>query len=71
MLSRCARLPVVEVPSGFIVLKCRWVVERTFAWLGKTKAHGQDYEMPTETAAPLVYEVMIRLMVRRVAKSAP
>jgi transposase len=62
---------VVEVPKGFVVLKRRWVVERTFAWLGKSRRMAKDYEALIETAENLVYEVMIRLMVRRLAKGPP
>ncbi|GGO33531.1 IS5 family transposase [Deinococcus humi] len=61
----------VEVPKGFVVLKRRWVVERTFAWLGKSRRLAKDYEALVETAENLVYEVMIRLMVRRLAKFPP
>ena len=62
---------VVEVPKGFVVLKRRWVVERTFAWLGKSRRMAKDDEALIETAENLVYEVMIRLMVRRLAKDPP
>ncbi|WP_255411737.1 IS5 family transposase [Deinococcus sp. NW-56] len=62
---------VVEVPKGFVVLKRRWVVERTFAWLGKSRRMAKDYEALVETAENMVYEVMIRLMVRRLAKGPP
>ncbi len=62
---------VVEVPKGFVVLKRRWVVERTFAWLGKSRRMAKDDEALVETAENLVYEVMIRLMVRRLAKGPP
>ncbi|MHA0043694.1 IS5 family transposase [Deinococcus sp. PEB2-63] len=61
----------VEVPKGFVVLKRRWVVEQTFAWLGKSRRMAKDYEALVETAENLVYEVMIRLMVRRLAKPSP
>jgi len=61
---------VVEIPAGFVVLKRRWVVERTFAWLGKSRRMAKDYEALVDTAENLVYEVMVRLMVRRLARSA-
>jgi len=56
--------PPIVVPDGFVVLKRRWVVERTFAWLGKSRRMSRDYEGLAETAENLVFEVMIRLMVR-------
>lgn len=61
--------PPVEVPEGFVVLKRRWVVERTFAWLGKSRRMAKDYERLTSTSENLVFEVMIRLMIKRLAKS--
>ncbi|WP_245895938.1 transposase [Deinococcus irradiatisoli] len=61
----------MEVPKGFVVLKRRWVVERSFAWLGKSRRMAKDYQALLETAENLVYEVMIRLMVCRLASSAP
>jgi len=62
---------VVEVPKGFVVLKRRWVVERTFAWLGKSRRMAKDDEALAQTAENLVYELVIRLMMRRLAKSPP
>jgi putative transposase len=59
--------PVIEKPVGFVVLKRRWVVERTFAWLGKSRRMSRDFEALPETSENLVYQVMIRLMLRRLA----
>ena len=60
--------PPVYVPEGFVVLKRRWVVERTFSWFGKSRRMSRDYEASAETTENLIYEVMIRLMVRRLAR---
>lgn len=60
--------PPIEVPAGFVVLKRRWVVERTFAWLGKSRRMSRDFEALPATSENLVYEVMIRLMLRRLAR---
>ncbi len=57
-------------PKGFIVLPRRWVVERTFAWIGRNRRMSRDYEFLAETTEALVYVAMIRLMVRRLAKGA-
>ena len=60
-------VPVIEKPVVFVVLKRRWVVERTFAWLGKSRRMSRDFEALPATSENLVYQVMIRLMLRRLA----
>nr|WP_272952919.1 transposase [Deinococcus alpinitundrae] len=57
----------MEKPVGFVMLKRRWVVERTFTWLGKSRRMRRDLEALPETSENLVDQVMIRLMVRRLA----
>jgi putative transposase len=49
----------------FEVLPKRWIVERTFAWLGKYRRLSKDYEAKPETSEALIYLAMIHLMVRR------
>ncbi len=50
---------------GFVVLPHRWVVERTFAWLGKYRRLSKDYEALPETSESLIYAAMIHVMLRR------
>jgi len=52
-------------PEGFQVLPRRWVVERTFAWLGRNRRLSKDYEALPETEEAFVYASMVRLMLRR------
>ncbi len=52
-------------PRGFQVLPRRWVVERTFAWLGRNRRLAKDYEALPETEEAFIYFAMIRLMLRR------
>jgi putative transposase len=52
---------------GFTVLPRRWVVERTFAWLGQNRRLSKDYERLCETSEAMLYTAMSRLMVRRLA----
>ena len=52
---------------AFTVLPRRWVVERTFAWLGQNRRLSKDYERLCETSETMVYAAMSRLMVRRLA----
>jgi putative transposase len=52
------------------VLPRRWVVERTFAWLGKARRLARDYERLPETAVAMIYWAMSRIMLRRLARVA-
>jgi transposase len=56
-------------PPGFRVLPRRWVVERTFAWQGQQRRLSKDYERLCVTSETLIYLTMIRLMLRRLARS--
>ena len=53
--------------KGFEVLPRRWVVERTFSWLGQNRRMSKDYEKLCATSEAFVYVAMTRLMVRRLA----
>ena len=56
-------------PRGFRVLPRRWVVERTFSWLGHNRRMSKDYERLCATGEAFVYAAMSRLMVRRLARA--
>ncbi len=53
--------------KGFVVLRKRWVVERTFGWLMGCRRLVRDYELLPETSETFIYLAMIRIMVRRLA----
>ncbi|MFJ6121427.1 IS5 family transposase [Streptomyces sp. NPDC092129] len=55
----------------FVVLPKRWIVERTNAWLMRTRRLGRDYERRTTSAQAMVYWSMILLMTRRLARQHP
>jgi transposase len=58
-----------EFPRGFQVLPRRWVVERTFAWLGRNRRLSKDYEYLPESEEAWIYTGMSRLMLRRLVKA--
>jgi putative transposase len=51
--------------KGFKLLPKRWVVERTFAWLGRYRRLSKDYEGLTETSEAMIQMAMIHVMLRR------
>jgi putative transposase len=55
------------MPTGFQVLPRRWVVERTFAWLGRYRRLSKDYEALPETEEAWIHLAMSSLMLARLA----
>ena len=54
--------------KGFEVLPRRWVVERTFAWLGRCRRLAKDFERTIASAEAWVFIANIRLLTRRLAR---
>jgi putative transposase len=50
---------------GWVLLPKRWVVERTFAWLGRYRVHSRDYERLPESSETQVRISMIHFLLRR------
>jgi putative transposase len=63
---RADQEPPVRAP-GFQLLPRRWVVERTFAWIGRNRRMSRDYEFLPATSEAWIYLSMIRLMLKRLA----
>jgi putative transposase len=55
-------------PSGFRVLPRRWVVERTFAWLGRNRRLSKDYEARSTSEEAWLYAAASRVLLRRLAR---
>ena len=56
-----------ERPKGFQVIPRRWVVERTIAWLSRSRRLARDQEGLPETGVAMIHAAMARLMLRRLA----
>jgi putative transposase len=61
--------PGAEPPAvpAFAVVPRRWVVERTFGWLGRFRRLSKDYEFLPATSEAVIYLAMSQLLVRRLA----
>ena len=70
------KIEVVHRPAGakgFVLLPYRWVVERSFAWLGRYRRASKDYEQTTASSEAVVKASFVHLMLRRLrpAKTGP
>ena len=66
------RLEVVRRPAGskgFVLLAKRWVVERTFAWLGRCRRNSKDYERRTDSSESMLRVSALHLMLKRLKPS--
>ena len=63
-------LEIVKRPDGakgFQVLPRRWVIERTFGWLGRYRRLARDYEHTTASSEAMAYIASSRRMLRMLA----
>ena len=58
-----------DTAKGFEVLPRRWVVERTFAWLGRRRRLAKDWEKSVASSEAWIDIAQIRLTTRRLARS--
>ena len=68
LISR--RLALIPTVKGFYVLPKRWIVERTYGWLGRCRSLGKDYENLSRSHVGFIILAMIRLMLRRIVRFA-
>ena len=59
-----------DTVKGFYVLPKRWIVERTYGWLGRCRRLGKDYENLSRSHVGFIILAMIRLMLRRIVRLA-
>ncbi len=56
---------------GFRPLKVRWVVERTFAWLGRYRRHSRDYERRTDSSEGMLLLSSVSILLNKLEPAAP
>lgn len=64
------KLEIVSRPRaavGFVVIPKRWTVERTFAWLGRSRRLSKDYERRTDSSEAMIQLSSIHLLLKRLA----
>jgi len=54
--------------KGFVVLPKRWIVKRTFAWIGRNRRHAKDYERNTDSSKAMIYIAMTARMLNLLEK---
>jgi putative transposase len=57
-----------DTAKGFVLLPRRWVVERTFAWLGRCRRLAKDWERSIESSTAWATIASIRMLTRRIAR---
>jgi transposase len=65
-------IQIVERPpgvKGFQLLPRRWVVERSFAWLGRSRRLAKDFETSIASATAWLFLANLRLLSRRLANT--
>ena len=65
--ARTVRLEIVKRPrdaKGFHLLPRRWVIERTFAWLGRNRRLAKDFERLIETSTAMAILAIIQILTR-------
>jgi transposase len=58
-----------DCAAVFRILPRRWVVERTFAWLGRCRKLAKDFETTIASAVVWVLVAHIRILIRRLART--
>ena len=55
----------------FVVLRRRWIFERSFAWISRNRRLARDFEYYSASFAAFIRPVMIRIMLKRLTRLNP
>lgn len=64
---RTAQMPLFKAVRGFQLMRRRWVVERTFAWLGRYRRLSKDYEQTVLSSKTWLWVATVRMLAQRLA----
>lgn len=64
---RTSQMPLFTATRGFQLVKRRWIVERTFAWLGRHRRLSKDYEAARWASEAWIWVASARNLIRRLA----
>ncbi len=62
-------MPLFTAPRGFVLVKRRWVVERSFAWLGRFRRPSKDREGALRSVTAWRYTASARTLTQRLANA--
>jgi putative transposase len=68
--NEAMRAEWIPVERKFTILPRRWVVERTFAWIGRYRRMSKDYEYKKRTSKAMIYLSLMKNMLNRYAKES-
>jgi len=60
-----------DTAVGFKIVRKRWIVERTIAWISRFRRLARDFERYARTVAAFIRLAMVRIMLRRLTRSNP
>jgi len=68
------RLGIVKraaMAQGVAVSPKRWIVERTLGWCNRYRQRSKEYVLRPQTSEAVIQVMMIHLLIRRLARTAP
>ncbi|MCG6154620.1 IS5 family transposase [Rubinisphaera margarita] len=69
MAIMIVKRPVDQLKGCFEVQPKRWIVERTFAWIGLYRRNSKDYEINPEISATIIQITMFQIMLNRLDRT--
>lgn len=65
------QMPLFELPTGFVVLPKRWIIERTNAWNDRPRRMNKDHDRNIDVSAAWIWLTEGRMLLRRLTDAPP